>query len=159
MAQQPDGIPRKTSRRQNGDGPVPGTRREAAAFRPSSPSPAAPPPEVMPSLDVLVAEFEQVVASNQQKFAELAARGAMPDPLELVHVRINSLIESIAQFAGPNGTRWAVMARLSFERQVAESLSQAEPAILRSQLAEGGRYTPGMIRQLAEQTGTVRRVH
>jgi hypothetical protein len=143
-----NGQPRKTNRQQPQDGITPGPR----------PGVQGPPaPAVTPSLEVLAAEFEELVAANQAKFAELAAGGVAPDPFYLVHARINSLIESIAQFAGPNGPRWAVMTRLNFERQVAAELAQAGPATARMQLAEGGRYTPEMIRALAAQTGTLRR--
>jgi hypothetical protein len=139
--------PRRTHRTQNGDGP------------PGQPGPATPPPQVVPSLEVLKAEFEGLVASNQAKFAELMARGTQPDPFYLVHSRINHLIDSISQFAGPNGPRWAMMTRLGFERLVAAELEEAGPVSVRMQLAEGGRYTPEMIRRLGQQTGTVRRAH
>ena len=166
MAYQPNGHPRKTHRSQNGDPPVPpGPPQppEAAQPPPATPGPPPPPqqppPQVLPSLEVLAAEFERLVASNQAKFTELAEAGASPDPFYLVHARINALIESIAQFAGPNGPRWAVMTRLQFERQIEAELNQAGPAARRMQLAEGGRYTPEMIRKLARQTGTLRRTH
>lgn len=159
MNQSPNGKPRKTNRAQPGDqvplaratpGPPPGVRGPAQP-------PQAAPPRPVPSLEVLTAEFEALVASNQAKFADLAKVGASPDPLYLVHARINSLIDSIAEFAGSNGPRWAVMTRLSFERQIAAELAEATPAVRRMQLAEGARYTPAMIRALAAQTGTVRR--
>jgi hypothetical protein len=108
-------------------------------------------------MEVLTAEFEALVAANQARFTELAKAGASPDPFYLVHARINSLIDSIASFAGPNGPRWAAMTRLSFERQIAAELAEATPAVRRMQLAEGARYTPAMIRALAVQTGTLRR--
>jgi hypothetical protein len=97
------------------------------------------------------------VAANQARFEELARQGASPDPFYLVHARINHLIDAIAAATGPNGPRWAVMTRLGFERQIAAELEQAGPVTRRMQLAEGGRYTPGMIRDLARQTRTVRR--
>jgi anti-sigma-K factor RskA len=106
---------------------------------------------------VLTAEFEALVTANQAKFADLAKVGTAPDPLYLVHARINALIDSIATFAGPNGPRWAVVARLSFERQIAAELAQVGPVARRMQLAEGARYTPAMIRALAAQTGTMHR--
>jgi hypothetical protein len=112
---------------------------------------------VAPSLEVLGQQFEDLVAANQAKFAELAAQGASPDPFYLVHSRINHLIDAIAQATGPNGPRWAVMTRLGFERLIAAELAQAGPATRLMQLAEGGRYTPAMIRDLARQTGTIRR--
>jgi hypothetical protein len=146
----PNGHPRRTNRAQPGDQVPP----------PGAPGPAqqrpVPPPVVVPSLEVLVAEFEELVAANQKGFTELAAQGAAPDPFYLVHARINALIESIAQFTGPNGPRWAVMTRLTFERQIAAEIEQAGPATRRMQLAEGARYTPSMIAALARQTGTLR---
>ena len=163
MTQSPNGKPRKTSRVQPGDKvPLPkaapgpqAASGNARAFSVQQGQIAQPQP--VASLEVLAAEFEALVSANQAKFAELAQRGAAPDPLYLVHARINALIDSIASFAGPNGPRWAVMARLSFERQIAAELAEAAPAVRRMQLAEGARYTPAMIRALAAQTGTVRR--
>src|ERR1700728_2742146 len=111
---------------QNGDGAPPG--------------PQQGPPTVVPSLEVMHAEFEALVASNQAKFAELAAHGTAPDPFYLVHARINHLIDSIAVFAGPNGPRWAAHTRLEFERYIAMQLEEAGPVARRMQLAEGGRY-------------------
>jgi hypothetical protein len=153
----PNGQPRRTQRIQNGDG--------ASAGPPSGvqPGPAGTqqsriaPPEVVPSLEVLNAEFTALVQSNQAKFAELAAQGTAPDPFYLVHARINHLIDSIAGFAGPNGPRWAAHTRLEFERHIAGELEQVGPVARRMQLAEGGRYTPTMIRELARQSTTVRR--
>lgn len=112
---------------------------------------------VYPSLEVLATEFEALVTANQQKFAEMQATGVAPDPFYLVHARINHLIGSIANFAGPDGPRWAVLTRLEFERHIAKELDAAGPAARRMQLSEGARYTPGMIADLARQTGTLRR--
>ena len=150
MNQEPSGQPRKTHRAQNGDGPVPGPPV------PPQSGQVIPPQPVPPGLDVLHAEFEALVASNQAKFAELAAVGASPDPLFMVHARINHLIDMIAQATGPNGPRWAMMTRIGFERGIAAELNQAGPATRRMQLAEGARYTPEMIRALARETGTLR---
>lgn len=124
----------------------------------SQPGPQPPPgPQVVvPSLEVLQAEFEDLLASNQAKFAEMQANGVAPDPMFLVHARINHLIESISQFAGPNGPRWAALARLNFERWIAEQLDAAGPQARKMQLAEGARYTPSMIAELARATGTLR---
>lgn len=143
MTEQPNGIPRPT-------------RRVNAAEANGAPRPT---PQVVASLDVLQAEFEELVASNQRKFAEVAQQGAAPDPFYLVHARINHLIDSISSFAGPNGPRWAALTRLEFERAIAAELEEAGPATRRMQLAEGARYTPGMIAALARQTGTLRRAH
>lgn len=148
-----NGHPRKTTRRQPGDQPVPGT--------PPAPAPGQAARDAQlpapPSLEGAAAEFERLVAANEAKFAELAAQGTSPDPLYLVHARINHLIDAIAQATGPNGPRWAVMTRLGFEKLIAAELEQAGPVSRRMQLAEGGRYTPAMIRALANQTGTMRR--
>lgn len=158
-----NGHPRKTNRRQAGDGPVPGPQapRSAPQGRPAAQGPVLPPqpsvPRTPPSLEGIADEFERLVASNQAKFAELAAQGTAPDPFFMVHARINHLIDAIAQATGPNGPRWAVMTRLGFEKYIAAELDQMGPASRRMQLAEGARYTPGMIAELARQTGTLRR--
>jgi hypothetical protein len=159
----PKGQPRKTNRRQAADGPVSGPPprpqgRPAAQgqFPPGQPGQVIQPP-APPSLEVLQAEFERLEEANRARFAELAAQGASPDPFYLVHARINHLIDAIAQATGPNGPRWAAMTRLGFERYIAAELEQAGPAVRRMQLAEGGRYTPEMIRALAAQTGTLPR--
>jgi hypothetical protein len=151
-----NGQPRKTNRAQ---------QRDAAARAPQPPPGHHPvaqgqvpgPPPVPPSLEGVAAEFERLVAANQAKFAELAKMGAAPDPFYMVHARINHLIDAIAQATGPNGPRWAAMTRLGFEKYIAAELDQAGPATRRMQLAEGARYTPGMIAELARQTGTLRR--
>jgi hypothetical protein len=139
--------------------PHPTRRVSQAETNGGRPAPPQPPPQVVASLDVLQAEFEVLVAANQAKFAELAQGGAAPDPFFLVHARINHLIDSISSFAGPNGPRWAALTRLEFERYIAGELEQAGPATRRMQLAEGARYTPGMIAALARQAGTLRRTH
>jgi hypothetical protein len=141
--------PRRTNRSQ----PV----EHGSVPAPPQPGPPVPPPQTLPSLEVLHAEFEELVAGNQARFAELAQQGVAPDPFYMVHLRINHLIDAIAAATGPNGPRWATMTRLGFEQAIAAELAQAGPATLRMQLAEGGRYTPGMISQLARQTGTLRR--
>jgi hypothetical protein len=152
VSQQPNGDPHRTHRASpsetNGNG-VSGPTQQSRVQ----------PPQTVPSLEVLQAEFEQLVKSNQAKFAELAQSGTAPDPFFLIHARINHLIDSIAGFAGPNGPRWATLTRLEFERYIDGELSQAGPAARRMQLAEGARYTPEMIRALARQSGTLRRAH
>lgn len=159
----PNGQPRKTNRKQAGDGPAPGPqpgpqdRPVAQGQFPGAQQGRISQPPVPPSIEGLGAEFEALVAANQAKFAELAAQGVAPEPLYLVHARINHLIDAIAQATGPNGPRWAVMTRLGFERYIAAELEQAGPTTRRMQLAEGARYTPAMIRALAAQTGTLRR--
>ena len=145
MDQQPNGTPHRARRVNPSE--TPGPQQRAAQQ------------QVIPSLEVLQAEFEAIVAANQAKFAELAQSGAAPDPFFLIHARINHLIDSISQFAGPNGPRWAAVTRLQFEQFIAAELEQAGPATRRMQLAEGARYTPEMIRALARQTGSLRRPH
>lgn len=151
-----NGQPRKTNRKQAGDGKVPGPQARPVA-QGQLPTAQPAPQRVPPSLEGIVAEFEAMVAANQDKFTELAAQGAAPDPFFLIHARINHLIDAIAQATGPNGPRWAAMTRLGFEKYIAGELAQAGPTTRRMQLAEGARYTPQMIRALAAQTGNLRR--
>jgi hypothetical protein len=160
-----NGHPRKTNRAQQRDAaartpppqaPPQGRPVAQGQFPPGQQGHLAEPP-VPPSLEGVQAEFERMVAANQAKFAELAAQGTAPDPFFLVHARINHLIDAIAQATGPNGPRWAVMTRLGFEKYIAGELDKAGPATRRMQLAEGARYTPAMIAELARQTGTLHR--
>lgn len=144
---QPPGQPRKAHRIvQNGNGAHPGPPPTPAELE-----------GVPPSMEALGAEFEALLASNQAKFAELAKQGISPDQLYLVHRRINHLIEMISRATGPNGPRWAMVTRLEFEKEIAAELAQAGPATRLMQLAEGARYTPAMIAELARQTGHLRR--
>jgi hypothetical protein len=117
---------------------------------PGQPGPAAP-------VEGLLAKFETVKAANQVKLADLQRQGLEMDPFSFVHARIDHLIDSIAQFAGPDGPRWRVMARLAFEQHIAAELAVAETEGRRAQLAQGGQFTPGMIAELARQTGMFRR--
>lgn len=112
--------------------------------------PAAP-------LDGLLAQFEALRDANVAKLQDLSRQGLEMDPLSLLHVRIDRLIDSIAQFAGPHGPRWMLMARLSFEQHLAAELETAEAQGRKAQLAQGASWTPGMIAELARQTGLFRR--
>jgi len=155
VAQQPDGQPRRTHRVQPGDGTPPPPASPFAARQAGVP----PQQPVPPSLEVLQAKLENLIAENQARFQALAEKGAPPDPFYLVHARINHLIDMIASATGPNGPRWAAMTRLGFEEMIARELEAAGPQLQRMQLAEGGRYTPAMIADLARQTRTLRRTH
>jgi hypothetical protein len=121
----------------------------------------APPPgqpqETSASLEVLHAAFESTKATNQAKLADLQRQGVEVDPLSFVHARIDKLIDSIASFAGPQGPRWSLLARLSFEQHIAAELSAAEAEAGKAQLALGSQFTPAMIAQLARETGMFRR--
>jgi len=143
------GPPHRTSRSQpaeKGSTPVP----------PSQPAPGTASPQ-MPPMEMLQARFEELLAGNQQRFADLAAKGVAPDPFFIVHARINHLIDQIAAATGPNGPRWGLMTRIGFEEVIARELAQAGPQTTRMQLADGARYSPGMIAELARQAGTFRR--
>lgn len=109
-----------------------------------------------PRPDDLQAQFEAVRDANQVKLVELERRGMAMDPLSFVHARIDNLIDFIAQTTGPNGGRWAAMARLQFEQHIAGELAGVEQQATKAQLAQGGLWTPQMIAQLAAETGLFR---
>jgi hypothetical protein len=113
----------------------------------------APPAFVPPPLGVMVRQHEELLAQNQRRLAELRMQGIDLDPFTLVHLRIDKLIDSIAQFAGADGPRWAALTRLSFERAIAEEIDKAAPAMRQANLAIGANFTPGMIAELARQSG------
>lgn len=114
--------------------------------------PAAQPP-AQPSLPELQAQFEAVRDGNQERLGKLSQLGAVMDPLSFLHARIDALIESISQFSGPNGPRWAVVTRLQFEQSISAQLDEIEREATKSQLAQGGLWTPGMIAEYARKTG------
>lgn len=105
-----------------------------------------------PRPEDLQAQFEAVRDANQAKLAELERKGMSMDPLSFVHARIDNLIDVIAQTSGPNGARWAVMARLQFEQHIATELAGVEKQATTAQLAQGAQFTPAMIAALARDT-------
>lgn len=119
--------------------------------------PAPPPQQAPPPLEVLHEAFEATKVANQAKLTGLQQQGVEMDPFSFVHARIDQLIDSIASFAGPNGPRWALTARLAFEQHLAAELSAAAAEAGKAQLALGGQFTPGMIAQLARESGMFRR--
>jgi hypothetical protein len=128
---------------------MPGTNANGHSPRP--PQPAAV------SLGELQARFEQARDANQAKLAELEHKGVAADPLSFLHARIDSLIDSISRFAGPNGPLWATTARLEFENGIAVQLAEIEQQATKAQLAQGALWTPSMISDLARQTGLFKR--
>src|SRR5437762_2975824 len=84
------------------------------------PQPAPPPVEFVQQ------QFEAVRASNQERLGKLGQLGAQMDPLSFLHARIDSLIDSISRFAGPNGPVWAATARLEFEQHISCELDTIE---------------------------------
>jgi hypothetical protein len=108
-------------------------------------------------LDALQQQFDSAKEANQVKLTELERQGLAMDPFSFVHARIDKLIDSIAQFAGPNGPRWALLTRMVFEQHIAQELAVAEDQGRKAQLALGAKFTPGMIAELARQSGLFRR--
>lgn len=111
---------------------------------------------VPPPLGVMQQQFTELLARNQERLADLQRQGLAPDPFSMVHARIDKLIDSIAQFAGPDGPRWSVLTRLAFERYIEQEIEAATTLSRRAQLAQGALFTPGMIAELARQTGVFR---
>lgn len=109
-----------------------------------------------PRPEDLQAQFEAVRDANQARLADLERKGMAMDPLSFVHARIDNLIDFIAQTTGPNGARWAAMARLSFEQHIATELAGVEKQATQAQLAQGAQFTPQMIAALARDTGLFR---
>jgi hypothetical protein len=106
---------------------------------------------------MLQARFEQIRDANQAKLAALQNQGVQADPLAFVHARIDKLIDFIARSTGPDGARWALLARIDFESHIAGELAGVEQQATKAQLAQGAHFTPGMIAQLARETGLFRR--
>jgi len=108
-------------------------------------------------VEVLQEQFESVRGANQARLADLERRGMAMDPLSFAHARIDSLIDFISRSVGPDGARWSLLARLEFENQIAGQLAQVEQQATMAQLAQGARFTPAMIAEMARTTGLFRR--
>ena len=108
-------------------------------------------------VQALFETFEAQRDVNQAKLADLERKGLAMDPLSFVHARIDKLIDSIASFAGPEGPRWSVLARLAFEEHVAAELAEVEKQATRAQLAQAGQFTAAQIAQMARESGLFRR--
>jgi hypothetical protein len=113
-----------------------------------------PPQTAVPPLPVLQQELQAKIPENQARLQRLAQQGTPIDPASLLHSRIDQLIDSIAQFAGPEGGRWAALTRLQFEQWLARTLEEVEGGARKSLLAQGAQFTPGMIAALARESGT-----
>ena len=114
-----------------------------------------PPPGFgMPSNEQLVAMHAQQVEQNIAGFKELLAMGIKFDPMAIMHSRIDHLIEGIASAMGESGPQWALVVKLKFEQQIGQNLQEARKEGTKAQLSQGASFTPGMIAQLAAETGT-----
>lgn len=113
-----------------------------------------PPATTVPPLPVLQQELEHKIPENQARVRRLAEQGTPLDPASLLHARIEQLIQSIAQFAGPEGQRWATLTKLQFEQWLSRTLDEVEGGARKSLLAQGASFTPGMIAALARESGT-----
>jgi hypothetical protein len=102
----------------------------------------------------LEAQLEAQSQQNQQDLLALQARGIGFNDIQMVRARFEVLIESLAAAFGPQGQVWAVQARLDWEQHLAQQVTVAQEQGTKAQLAVGGQFTPSMIRQLAEDTGT-----
>jgi hypothetical protein len=137
----------------NGSGPRRTTRRVVPP-RAAEEKTAEPEGVTIPPLPVIEAEHARLAEQNMKDLTRLRAEGVELDPLGLTHARIDHLIDSFAQFAGPDGPRWAAWTRLTFEQRMAENIRQAAPEGRKQNLAQGASWSPGMIRLLARETGT-----
>lgn len=100
------------------------------------------------------AELNATIERNKAGFAELQRRGINFDGGQVINARIDKLMESIAEVVGPAGQLWLLQARKNFEKLMEEQIANASREGTKAQLAQGGSFTPGMIRQLANETGT-----
>jgi hypothetical protein len=114
------------------------------------------PPHIAQALQQLHAELEVLKAKNIRTFADMQREGTpMFEPVSMLFGRVESLIDTITEVLPPaEGPLFAVMARLRWEQKV-----EAEQAAVRTTgklntIAEGGSFSPEMIRALASATGT-----
>jgi hypothetical protein len=108
-----------------------------------------------PTLAVLTKEFTDLVASNRRGFQSLQAQGVQIDPFQLVHARIDQVIDSIAQMAGEEGPRWAMLTKLRFEQDVQKNIREAQAAARKANLAAGGQLSKEQIDSMAKSSGLI----
>ena len=101
------------------------------------------------------AEFERQCALNKQGFEDLKRQGIQFDLGILLSGQIECLYRSIGEAMGPvEGPRFVELAKLRWEQTIAHEIAQAKAQGTKHQLALGGSFTPGMIRELARASGT-----
>lgn len=101
------------------------------------------------------AAFEAAAMQNKKDLEDLARRGVQFDPATLIIGQIESLYDTIGEAMGPvEGPRFRALARLRWEQRIAEEIAKTQEQGHKSQLALGGSFTPGMIRELAKATNT-----
>lgn len=105
-----------------------------------------------PPLPVMQTRFEQLLADNQARLRELEAQGMAPNPLGLLHARIDALIDAIVGLSGGD-LRIGLHIRIQFEEKLAKEFGEAAQAGRRAILTQGSHMTPGEIREIARQSG------
>lgn len=114
------------------------------------------PPQIVMVIQQCQAELEVLRARNIKTFADMQREGTpMFEPVSMLMGRIESLIDTIAEVLPPaEGPLFAVLSRLRWEQRVAAEQAQVRTTGKMSIIAEGGNFSPEMIRTLAGATGT-----
>jgi hypothetical protein len=99
-------------------------------------------------------QLDLVRAENAEAMQELARRGVRPDAMQVIHMRVDMLVESVAEAIGPQGALWAVRANLAYEQRMARAIAEIKDQSVKAQLGLGGMLSPADIRALARETGT-----
>lgn len=133
---------------QNGHGQVPGS----------------PPPsqegveQVLLMIQARAAQLQRALLGRREAnvagLQEMARKGMSIDPLQVIHMRVDMLVEAIASSLGPEGILWALQCNLAYEERMAQAVAQALSQGTKAQLAMGAILTPSQIRDLARETGT-----
>lgn len=132
---------------QNGHGPMPGP-----------PPPPEGPEQVLLMIQMQAMQLQNALLerreANRAGLQEMARKGMAIDPMQVIHLRVDMMIESIASSLGPEGILWALRCNLAYEERMGQAVEQAQAQGTKAQLAAGSILTPSQIRNLARETGT-----
>lgn len=103
---------------------------------------------------VLLGARAELARLTEENKANMRTLPVPFDGLSLVHSRIDSLVDTLAEGMGPEeGPRFAVFARLRFQQLLAQQIEAGQSAGRRALIAQGGTFTAEAIRQMAKETG------
>jgi hypothetical protein len=100
------------------------------------------------------AKLTELVQSNIACMQELNAMGVRIDPSQVLNMRIDILVQKIAEVLGAQGLTWVLSCNLAFEERMSQVLAQAKAEGTKAVLGAGGTLSPAQIRDLAKQTKT-----
>lgn len=100
------------------------------------------------------AKMAAQVQANIADLQELAAKGIKIDPIQMLNMRIDLIVQEVGKILGPQGMLWVTSCNLAFEQQLAVVIERAKVEGTKAVLGSGALLSPSQIRDLAKQTKT-----